>query len=195
LDQDTARTRFCVGVATNVRQGDGSIPIRCPDSLRNICGVDGAKRSLESDGSARIANGDPSIHRPRIQHVANGVQFDVPVGIMNGDGAAREGTSFHTTVVGGAYHLSADIGKRSEEHTSELQSPCNLVCRLLLEKKKRPYVYTVLSRHTYTAIRRHRLPEHTAPAMLAILSSARLHYRLTYLPPCNSRHDHPSRAP
>src|SRR2546426_4502378 len=28
--------------------------------------------------------------------------------------------------------------KRSEEHTSELQSPCNLVCRLLLEKKKPP---------------------------------------------------------
>src|SRR5256885_2793945 len=27
---------------------------------------------------------------------------------------------------------------RSEEHTSELQSPCNLVCRLLLEKKRRP---------------------------------------------------------
>src|SRR2546426_692410 len=28
---------------------------------------------------------------------------------------------------------------RSEEHTSELQSPCNLVCRLLLEKKKKKY--------------------------------------------------------
>src|SRR5256885_7104126 len=28
-------------------------------------------------------------------------------------------------------------GVRSEEHTSELQSPCNLVCRLLLEKKKK----------------------------------------------------------
>src|SRR5688500_19689756 len=28
---------------------------------------------------------------------------------------------------------------RSEEHTSELQSPCNLVCRLLLEKKKKIY--------------------------------------------------------
>src|SRR5256885_15376306 len=28
-------------------------------------------------------------------------------------------------------------GIRSEEHTSELQSPCNLVCRLLLEKKKK----------------------------------------------------------
>src|SRR5256885_5551537 len=33
---------------------------------------------------------------------------------------------------------AAAIGdpRRSEEHTSELQSPCNLVCRLLLEKKK-----------------------------------------------------------
>src|SRR5256885_6701028 len=28
------------------------------------------------------------------------------------------------------------VDERSEEHTSELQSPCNLVCRLLLEKKK-----------------------------------------------------------
>src|SRR5688500_19406280 len=30
-----------------------------------------------------------------------------------------------------------DIEMRSEEHTSELQSPCNLVCRLLLEKKNK----------------------------------------------------------
>src|SRR5215467_16377022 len=29
------------------------------------------------------------------------------------------------------------VQRRSEEHTSELQSPCNLVCRLLLEKKKK----------------------------------------------------------
>src|SRR2546426_8653459 len=33
------------------------------------------------------------------------------------------------------------IRKRSEEHTSELQSPCNLVCRLLLEKKKKKNEY------------------------------------------------------
>src|SRR5256885_10996890 len=38
-------------------------------------------------------------------------------------------------------HVLADLAEaaerdRSEEHTSELQSPCNLVCRLLLEKKK-----------------------------------------------------------
>src|SRR5256885_11059510 len=42
-----------------------------------------------------------------------------------------------------ARHLEPDgdvpvvaAGVRSEEHTSELQSPCNLVCRLLLEKQK-----------------------------------------------------------
>src|SRR5256885_8970729 len=34
---------------------------------------------------------------------------------------------------------------RSEEHTSELQSPCNLVCRLLLEKKKNRYLECVLT--------------------------------------------------
>src|ERR1039457_7534881 len=31
----------------------------------------------------------------------------------------------------------SSVSTRSEEHTSELQSPCNLVCRLLLEKKKK----------------------------------------------------------
>src|SRR2546426_5699428 len=31
-----------------------------------------------------------------------------------------------------------NVKDRSEEHTSELQSPCNLVCRLLLEKKNQP---------------------------------------------------------
>src|SRR2546426_8712226 len=38
---------------------------------------------------------------------------------------------------------------RSEEHTSELQSPCNLVCRLLLEKKKKN-IYQSLLRREYT---------------------------------------------
>src|SRR5256885_13996421 len=47
---------------------------------------------------------------------------------------------------------------RSEEHTSELQSPCNLVCRLLLEKKK-----------NITAYRAPRLTEHRP-----------VHYRATH---------------
>src|SRR2546426_1780505 len=33
---------------------------------------------------------------------------------------------------------------RSEEHTSELQSPCNLVCRLLLEKKKKKKYHNII---------------------------------------------------
>src|SRR2546426_5193738 len=37
----------------------------------------------------------------------------------------------------GRYQREAVLRDRSEEHTSELQSPCNLVCRLLLEKKKK----------------------------------------------------------
>src|SRR5256885_12881498 len=42
------------------------------------------------------------------------------------------------TVVDDYGHHPAEIrATRSEEHTSELQSPCNLVCRLLLEKKKK----------------------------------------------------------
>src|SRR5256885_3930149 len=39
--------------------------------------------------------------------------------------------------LGQALAMDPDALPRSEEHTSELQSPCNLVCRLLLEKKKK----------------------------------------------------------
>src|SRR2546426_2107567 len=38
---------------------------------------------------------------------------------------------------------------RSEEHTSELQSPCNLVCRLLLEKKKKKKLKTSTDDHAH----------------------------------------------
>src|SRR5256885_6803229 len=51
---------------------------------------------------------------------------------------------------------SAASRPRSEEHTSELQSPCNLVCRLLLEKKKKTshttphyYICHLQPSHTY----------------------------------------------
>src|SRR5256885_11863364 len=44
------------------------------------------------------------------------------------------GATRHRQVDEGLLHVEAR--SRSEEHTSELQSPCNLVCRLLLEKKK-----------------------------------------------------------
>src|SRR2546426_4778833 len=43
------------------------------------------------------------------------------------------------TPVDNVAELTARTNDRSEEHTSELQSPCNLVCRLLLEKKKKTH--------------------------------------------------------
>src|SRR5256885_10855865 len=58
-----------------------------------------------------------------------------------GDGVARQGAGLVDRAQG--RELFHDLAARaegrhgrSEEHTSELQSPCNLVCRLLLEKKK-----------------------------------------------------------
>src|SRR5256885_7058171 len=57
-------------------------------------------------------------------------------------------------------HRNAARGRtRSEEHTSELQSPCNLVCRLLLEKKKKIYI-TQLPTYMYTTTLIHITPPH-----------------------------------
>src|SRR5258708_14255830 len=53
--------------------------------------------------------------------------------------------------------------ERSEEHTSELQSPDHLVCRLLLEKKKRP----------------ERSPQPAGPAVLLVKMTRQLHAQLS----------------
>src|SRR5256885_12324201 len=56
------------------------------------------------------------------------------------DGQLRDEMSgkLHRFVHGrGQCDVRCGLHQRSEEHTSELQSPCNLVCRLLLEKKKK----------------------------------------------------------
>src|SRR2546426_12657123 len=54
------------------------------------------------------------------------------------DGQPAQGGDLMTLDTFGDFELSWEWKvTRSEEHTSELQSPCNLVCRLLLEKKKK----------------------------------------------------------
>src|SRR5256885_3908426 len=54
------------------------------------------------------------------------------------DSADRLFSSAQAWVVGHMdWFYAVSVTLRSEEHTSELQSPCNLVCRLLLEKKKK----------------------------------------------------------
>src|SRR2546426_7951291 len=54
------------------------------------------------------------------------------------------------------YLSSHIVSFRSEEHTSELQSPCNLVCRLLLEKKKN------IAAHRITPVTRSTAVQHCA---------------------------------
>src|SRR3989454_9078362 len=61
------------------------------------------------------------------QHVGLSEVAHLRVGVHR-----HHGTAANDVAPSGA----AGVLGRSEEHTSELQSPCNLVCRLLLEKKK-----------------------------------------------------------
>src|SRR5256885_5911980 len=70
------------------------------------------------------------IHRPGLPEVSD------PARAQDSSSLLRPGTGL------GRHDAREDRCVRSEEHTSELQSPCNLVCRLLLEKKKQP-PYTI----------------------------------------------------
>src|SRR5437879_12409496 len=59
----------------------------------------------------------------------------LPICILALDYSAIMGTALLLTAVYVVINLAVDVTYRSEEHTSELQSPMYLVCRLLLEKK------------------------------------------------------------
>src|SRR5260370_6461799 len=64
------------------------------------------------------------------------------VGLLSGTAALifRKGFRWHRAA-GNVFFVSMLIMSRSEEHTSELQSHLNLVCRLLLEKKKKSSIH------------------------------------------------------
>src|SRR5256885_9164777 len=64
---------------------------------------------------------------------------------------SRTSYSLSTTITP-LLSVSTSCRRRSEEHTSELQSPCNLVCRLLLEKKK---IHITHHLHTLRTTRHH----------------------------------------
>src|SRR5256885_8076056 len=53
-----------------------------------------------------------------------------------GGGGGQRSSTLRSACSMAPAETAAGGASRSEEHTSELQSPCNLVCRLLLEKKK-----------------------------------------------------------
>src|SRR5256885_3706996 len=76
----------------------------------------------------------------RQQFVARGVASTMNVFAAKADGAIIEDVDGNRYIdfAGGIGamnigHARPEVARRSEEHTSELQSPCNLVCRLLLE--------------------------------------------------------------
>src|SRR6266511_2213518 len=81
--------------------------------------------------------------RPPAAHRSAGVAAD-----RSARGAGGDPRTVRPERVGRGQHrrpaLGAGFGARSEEHTSELQSRENLVCRLLLEKKKKN-THTILS--------------------------------------------------
>src|ERR1039457_557977 len=81
-------------------------------------------------GSAIRRTRPPDLQAPGLQSdwIVQGQRHDLRSGAGVTPRQAPRGLRFHREHLG--FH-------RSEEHTSELQSPCNLVCRLLLEKKKK----------------------------------------------------------
>src|SRR6266704_6105891 len=66
-------------------------------------------------------------------------------------GAKPGSSSQHQTTTSAAFSISAVLYRRSEEHTSELQSRFDLVCRLLLEKKKDNILFTVEVTNKYVS--------------------------------------------
>src|SRR5256885_13035157 len=68
-------------------------------------------------------------------------------------------TARRTSAMPSMVAVFGSLPMRSEEHTSELQSPCNLVCRLLLEKKKTPHTVE----HPFGPPARHPHDPHVPP--------------------------------
>src|SRR5256885_11409594 len=62
--------------------------------------------------------------------------------------------AMHDHAFGCGAYSGLVAAQRSEEHTSELQSPCNLVCRLLLEKKNTTTIHRTLRQHSVHTRRR-----------------------------------------
>src|SRR5688500_4612064 len=89
-----------------------------PESVETICSA-----RIPARGAATIRKGSP-VRVLKIINVAAMAASSCEAKLQVLD---RETNVTHVVYI-----------RRSEEHTSELQSPCNLVCRLLLEKKNRP---------------------------------------------------------
>src|SRR3954464_15062932 len=73
------------------------------------------------------------------------------------------------------FDWSSDVCSRSEEHTSELQSHDNLVCRLLLEKKKQKTEHKSLVQSSASRLRTRTHPVHCVRAAFVYIRTYSLH--------------------
>src|SRR2546426_1287204 len=111
-----------VSPVPSVYCGDAAIGATA-DVARGL-GVPALRRAGLTGGGVQVAVVDTGIDGSRIPVVGG---WAPTPGYVPGSSAPNHGTM--------AAHDVRIAAPRSEEHTSELQSPCNLVCRLLLEKK------------------------------------------------------------
>src|SRR5256885_4828022 len=116
------------------------LPLECAGlRRRRLCGGDDRLSRL-----ARLRPGVHRLHQPRLGRQAPRRSAEGTRGRAREVSVARRGARLRARRLLRRLHDELDRGPlagslplRSEEHTSELQSPCNLVCRLLLEKKKK----------------------------------------------------------
>src|SRR2546426_10870421 len=104
------------------------------DLIEKLIGKGYAVRIYDKEVSlARIFGANKQYIEDAIPHIACLMQESVQEVIRDAEVVvvAKKSPEFADVLA------TLDREKRSEEHTSELQSPCNLVCRLLLEKKKK----------------------------------------------------------
>src|SRR2546430_5584167 len=128
--------RHALGVAERERARDrpSARDRQRPARNREECSVAEGYIGASADRSGRV---DCDLHLAPSGPVPCGIipeGVDLPGACQIGDGG-RRGVVDHGQVGGAGVAGTANL-TRSEEHTSELQSQSNLVCRLLLEKKK-----------------------------------------------------------
>src|SRR3989454_973788 len=137
------------GAARRLRGGPG-----VPAALRRRRGCGGAgrdvRRHLVRDGISRARQAADRVLLRRVRAARLGANlFRRPRRprrgpMQGGDGPGRPARGRRPVLYQGILGPT-----RSEEHTSELQSPCNLVCRLLLEKKNKLQLPRACEHHEY----------------------------------------------
>src|SRR2546426_6998721 len=110
-------------VAVEPNYSCGRCPL-CKEGNRNLC-LERTAVGIDVDGGFA-----------ELVRLPSRCCWPVPSGLADEDVLLTEPLAVVTRAVNRGGPRAGEAA-RSEEHTSELQSPCNLVCRLLLEKKKR----------------------------------------------------------